>query len=167
MYQFSAVLTTFVFYLPASDHHKMHYTTSLVVALQFFLLILTDLLPPTSLVVPLIGKYLVFTMVLIGVSIFMSVFTLRIYHRDSSTHKMPPWIRWLFIEKIPHYLSGTLARPPSFVETPETGQCIFGDFVDNETYYDHVIQRYSCLLFIVVICCCGERSVRLFGSATW
>jgi nicotinic acetylcholine receptor len=44
-----------------------------LVSLTVFFLVLVDINPPTSFVVPLMGKYLLFTMILIVVSIFITV----------------------------------------------------------------------------------------------
>ena len=52
-------LTTFVFYL--SDH-KITFSISILVTLTVFFLVLIDLMPPTSLEVPMFGQYLITTM---------------------------------------------------------------------------------------------------------
>ncbi|KAJ1373026.1 hypothetical protein KIN20_035352 [Parelaphostrongylus tenuis] len=56
-----AILTTFVFYIPPIEH-KMTFSISILVSLTVFYLVLIELIPPTSLVIPLIGRYLLFTM---------------------------------------------------------------------------------------------------------
>lgn len=43
---------------------------------------------PTSLVVPLLGKYLLFTMILVTLSICVTVVVLNVHFRSSSTHRM-------------------------------------------------------------------------------
>ncbi len=75
-----AILTTFVFYIPACEH-KMTFAISILVTLTVFYLVLIELIPPTSLVIPLIGKYLLFTMFLVSGSIVISVVTLNFYRR--------------------------------------------------------------------------------------
>jgi Neurotransmitter-gated ion-channel transmembrane region len=67
-----AILTVFVFYIPAIEH-KITYSISILVALTVFYLVLIELIPPTSLVIPLIGKYLLFTMGLVCFSVSYSV----------------------------------------------------------------------------------------------
>ena len=99
----SAILTTFVFYIPFKGH-KITFAISILVTLTIFFLVLIDLIPPTSLVIPLIGKYLLFTIILVAVSIIVSVITLNLYHRSGSTHTMPGWVRWLFLKKLPSKL---------------------------------------------------------------
>ncbi|ETN86665.1 Neurotransmitter-gated ion-channel ligand binding domain protein, partial [Necator americanus] len=80
-----AILTTFVFYIPPIEH-KMTFSISILVSLTVFYLVLIELIPPTSLVIPLIGefifkkrRYLLFTMFLVAMSILLSVLSLNYY----------------------------------------------------------------------------------------
>jgi len=52
-------------------------------------LLISKLIPPTSLDVPLIGRFLIFTMVLVTSSIVTSVCVLNIHYRSPQTHDMP------------------------------------------------------------------------------
>ncbi|KAH7726223.1 nicotinic acetylcholine receptor 8 [Aphelenchoides avenae] len=95
-----AILTIFVFYVPAIEH-KMTYSISVLVTLTVFYLVLIELIPPTSLVIPLIGKYLLFTMFLVSFSIAISVVTLNFHRRDGTLHTMPNWVYVVFIRFLP------------------------------------------------------------------
>lgn len=53
---------------------------------------------------PLLGKYLVFTMILITVSVCATVCVLNIHFRTPSTHSMPAWVKRWCIEILPRYL---------------------------------------------------------------
>lgn len=53
---------------------------------------------------PLLGKYLVFTMILITLSVCATVCVLNIHFRTPSTHSMPPWIKRWCIDILPRYL---------------------------------------------------------------
>ena len=68
--------------------------------------------------VPLIGEYLLFTMILVTLSVMISVFVLNIHYRNPATHNIPPWIRLLFLNVLPRFL--LLSRPKSEVEDDET-----------------------------------------------
>ncbi|KAL3105421.1 hypothetical protein niasHT_025785 [Heterodera trifolii] len=103
-----AILTVFVFYIPACEH-KMTYSISVLVTLTVFYLILIELIPPTSMVIPLIGRYLLFTMFLVSFSIAISVVTLNFHRRDGTLHTMPRWIYRVFIRFLPKLL---LMTPP-------------------------------------------------------
>ncbi|KAK6763227.1 hypothetical protein RB195_023801 [Necator americanus] len=79
----TAILTTFVFYIPPIEH-KMTFSISILVSLTVFYLVLIELIPPTSLVIPLIGRYLLFTMFLVAMSILLSVLSLNYYRRSTN-----------------------------------------------------------------------------------
>ncbi|XP_069812428.1 neuronal acetylcholine receptor subunit beta-4 isoform X2 [Dendropsophus ebraccatus] len=97
-------LAILVFYLPSDCGQKMTLCISVLLALTVFLLLISKIVPPTSLDVPLIGKYLMFTMVLVTFSIVTSVCVLNVHHRSPSTHTMPLWVKNCFLEKLPVFL---------------------------------------------------------------
>ncbi|XP_064608745.1 acetylcholine receptor subunit alpha-like 1 isoform X2 [Liolophura sinensis] len=93
-----------VFYLPSDSGEKITLSISILLALTVFFLLLSDLIPPTSFVIPLIGKYLLFTMIVVTMSIILTIFVLSIHYRSPSTHKMSPWVRRVFTELLPRIL---------------------------------------------------------------
>jgi len=103
-------LTALVFYLPSDGGEKISLCISILISLTVFFLLLVEIIPSTSLVIPLIGKYLLFTMVLVTLSVIVTVITLNVHYRAPSTHKMSNWMRRLFIDILPYYL---LMRRPA------------------------------------------------------
>ncbi|KAK2843514.1 hypothetical protein Q7C36_011729 [Tachysurus vachellii] len=106
-------LTVLVFYLPSDCGEKITLCISVLLSLTVFLLLITEIIPSTSLVIPLIGEYLLFTMIFVTLSIVITVFVLNVHHRSPSTHKMPRWVQSVFLGFIPHIL---------FMKRPEPGQ---------------------------------------------
>ncbi|XP_070810003.1 neuronal acetylcholine receptor subunit alpha-5 [Pituophis catenifer annectens] len=98
-------LTILVFYLPAYEGEKICLCTSVLVSLTVFLLVIEEIIPSSSKVIPLIGEYLVFTMIFVTLSIVITVFAINVHHRSSSTHNaMAPWVRKIFLHKLPKLL---------------------------------------------------------------
>lgn len=97
-------LTVLVFYLPSDSEEKITLCISVLLSLTVFFLLLTEIIPPTSIVIPLIGKYLLFTMILVTLSIIVTVFVLTIHFRSPATHSMSAWTRLAFIQFLPKML---------------------------------------------------------------
>ncbi|KAK6760804.1 hypothetical protein RB195_022029 [Necator americanus] len=72
--------------------------------------VLIDLMPPTSLVIPMFGRYLITTMILVALSTVVSVVTVNFRFRSGSAHEMSPWIRAVFLNFLPRVLF--MSRPP-------------------------------------------------------
>ncbi|KAI1289529.1 Acetylcholine receptor subunit beta-like 2 [Halotydeus destructor] len=104
-------LTVLVFYLPSDSGEKVSLSISIFISLTVFFLLLVEIIPPTSLVVPLLGKYLLFTMILVSLSIAVTVVVLNVHFRSSATHVMSPWVRRVFIHMLPRLL---MVRRPCY-----------------------------------------------------
>ena len=76
-----SILTVLVFLVPSDSRKKITLSISILVALLVFYLLLIELIPPTSIVVPLLGQYLLFTLVLVNLSIVITIMTLNAHFR--------------------------------------------------------------------------------------
>ena len=101
---------------------------SILLALVVFLLLVSKILPPTSVSIPLIAKYLLFTFIMNIVTIVITVVIINWNFRTPRTHRMPRWIRVIFLDATPHvvvtcallfysyrYFASTCRPPPRVV----------------------------------------------------
>lgn len=117
-------LSVLVFYLPSDSGEKVSLSISILLSLTVFFLLLAEIIPPTSLTVPLLGKYLLFTMVLVTLSVVVTIAVLNVNFRSPVTHRMAKWVRIVFIETLPKYL---------FIERPlKDGNGNSGDDYDPD-----------------------------------
>ena len=92
-------LSVLVFYLPADSGEKVALCISILLSQTMFFVLISEIIPSTSLAVPLLGKYLLFTMFLVGLSVLITIVILNMHYRKPSTHKMAPWVRRIFIHR--------------------------------------------------------------------
>ncbi|KAH7637673.1 Acetylcholine receptor subunit alpha-like 1 [Dermatophagoides farinae] len=97
-------LSILVFYLPSDSGEKVSLSISIMLSLVVFFLLLAEIIPPTSLTVPLLGRYLLFTMILLTLSSVATIAVLNVNFRSPSTHRMAPWVKKVFIQILPKYL---------------------------------------------------------------
>lgn len=98
------LLTILVFYLPSGSGEKVSLSINVLLSLTMFFLMLAEIIPPTSLVVPLLGKYLLFTLYMVTLSIITTVITLSVNFRNAAMTKMPDWVRKVFLYILPRML---------------------------------------------------------------
>ncbi|XP_059407836.1 neuronal acetylcholine receptor subunit alpha-3 [Carassius carassius] len=112
-------LTILVFYLPSDCGEKVTLCISVLLSLTVFLLVITETIPSTSLVIPLIGEYLLFTMIFVTLSIVITVFVLNVHYRTPMTHTMPSWVRTVFLRALPRVM--LMRRPLDLSESSGKG----------------------------------------------
>uniref|UniRef100_A0A8D0DGG3 Cholinergic receptor nicotinic alpha 3 subunit n=1 Tax=Salvator merianae TaxID=96440 RepID=A0A8D0DGG3_SALMN len=113
-------LTVLVFYLPSDCGEKVTLCISVLLSLTVFLLVITETIPSTSLVIPLIGEYLLFTMIFVTLSIVITVFVLNVHYRTPRTHTMPTWVKAVFLDFLPRVMFMT--RPAGEEQEEEEEQ---------------------------------------------
>jgi nicotinic acetylcholine receptor len=98
------LLTILVFYLPSSSGEKVSLAVNVLLSLTMFFLMLAETIPPTSLVVPLLGKYLLFTLYMVTLSLITTSVTLGVNFRSAAISQMPVWVRKIFLYALPKIL---------------------------------------------------------------
>ncbi|KAJ8947687.1 hypothetical protein NQ314_008564 [Rhamnusium bicolor] len=93
-----------VFYLPADSGEKIALCINILLSQTMFFLLISEIIPSTSLALPLLGKYILFTMVMVAFSVVITIIILNVHYRKPSTHKMAPWVRSFFIKSVPKLL---------------------------------------------------------------
>ncbi|NWR78247.1 ACHD protein, partial [Centropus unirufus] len=114
-----AFMAILVFYLPADSGEKMTLVISVLLAQSVFLLLISQRLPATSHAIPLIGKYLLFIMLLVTAVVVICVVVLNFHFRTPSTHIMSDRVKEVFLETLPRLLG--MSQP---VESPAGAPCI-------------------------------------------
>ncbi|XP_078696717.1 neuronal acetylcholine receptor subunit beta-4-like isoform X1 [Branchiostoma floridae x Branchiostoma belcheri] len=112
------LLSILVFYLPVDCGEKVGLCINVLLALVVFLLLIADIIPATSVDIPLIGRYLMFTMIFVTVETVTSIYVANIHFRGASTHVMSPWIRYIFLKLLPRLLK---VPPPGVEQEEEDG----------------------------------------------
>ncbi|KAF4014031.1 hypothetical protein G4228_005484 [Cervus hanglu yarkandensis] len=107
-----------VFYLPADCGEKTSMAISVLLAQSVFLLLISKRLPATSMAIPLIGKFLLFGMVLVTMVVVICVIVLNIHFRTPSTHVLSERVKKLFLETLPEILH--MSRPAEDGPSPGT-----------------------------------------------
>uniref|UniRef100_A0A0N5CG98 Nicotinic acetylcholine receptor n=1 Tax=Strongyloides papillosus TaxID=174720 RepID=A0A0N5CG98_STREA len=99
-----AFLSMTVFLLPTQSGEKMTLIMNVLLSIVLFLLLVSKILPPTSSTIPLMAKYLLLTFVLNIITIIVTVIIINIYFRGPTTHRMPRWVRIIFLKFMPFIL---------------------------------------------------------------
>nr|XP_008013898.2 neuronal acetylcholine receptor subunit alpha-3 isoform X3 [Chlorocebus sabaeus] len=100
-----------------------------------FLLVITETIPSTSLVIPLIGEYLLFTMIFVTLSIVITVFVLNVHYRTPTTHTMPSWVKTVFLNLLPRVMFMT--RPTSNEGSAQKPRPLSGAELSNLNCFSH------------------------------
>ncbi|XP_036333927.1 acetylcholine receptor subunit alpha-like 1 isoform X5 [Rhagoletis pomonella] len=139
-------LSVLVFYLPSDSGEKISLCISILLSLTVFFLLLAEIIPPTSLTVPLLGKYLLFTMMLVTLSVVVTIAVLNVNFRSPVTHKMAPWVQRLFIQILPKLLCIERPKkedPNEDDQPPEVLTDVFHLPPDVDKFVNYDSKRFS------------------------
>ncbi|XP_073510589.1 acetylcholine receptor subunit epsilon-like isoform X2 [Phyllobates terribilis] len=98
-------LVVLVYFLPAkAGGQKCTLSISVLLAQVVFLFLIAQKVPETSLSVPLIGKYLIFVMLVSTIIVLSCVIVLNVSLRTPSTHRLTATMKHRLLEVLPRYL---------------------------------------------------------------
>ncbi|XP_074198501.1 acetylcholine receptor subunit epsilon isoform X1 [Camelus bactrianus] len=104
-------LVLLAYFLPAqAGGQKCTVSINVLLAQTVFLFLIAQKIPETSLSVPLLGRYLIFVMVVATLIVMNCVIVLNVSLRTPTTHAMSPRLRHVLLELLPRLLGWGL--PP-------------------------------------------------------
>uniref|UniRef100_A0A8C5PC65 Acetylcholine receptor subunit epsilon n=1 Tax=Leptobrachium leishanense TaxID=445787 RepID=A0A8C5PC65_9ANUR len=129
-------LGVLVYFLPAkAGGQKCTVSISVLLAQTVFLFLVAQKVPETSLSVPLIGKYLMFIMLVSTLIVLSCVIVLNVSLRTPSTHHLTTKLKHMLLEVLPRYLQMTVEPCEEAEETPrERRRSSLGIMLKAEEY---------------------------------
>lgn len=92
------LLSLLSFFLPSEAGERITLVITTLLALTVFMLIVADILPQTSEVVPIISVYFLSILIEVGLSLIATVLVLKCYFTNPSFSEVPFWIRLVIIQ---------------------------------------------------------------------
>ncbi|XP_023579232.1 acetylcholine receptor subunit epsilon isoform X3 [Octodon degus] len=113
-------LVVLAYFLPAqAGGQKCTVSINVLLAQTVFLFLIAQKIPETSLSVPLLGKYLIFVMVVATLIVMNCVIVLNVSLRTPTTHATSPRLRHVLLELLPRVL-GSAPPPEASQAAPST-----------------------------------------------
>ncbi|XP_031551820.1 ligand-gated ion channel 4-like, partial [Actinia tenebrosa] len=115
------LLTSLSFYLPPDSGERISVVITNLLAMTVFMLIVAEILPPTSDEVSIISIFYSCSIFEVGIALLGTCVVLKYHFCSTSVHKMPPWVHFIVIQcmgklfrKVPNDSDeGTLEKPSS------------------------------------------------------
>ncbi|XP_068698594.1 acetylcholine receptor subunit alpha-1-B-like [Montipora foliosa] len=104
------LLSLLSFFLPSEAGERITLVITNMLALTVFMLIVADILPATSEVVPLISIYFTSILIEVGLSLIATVVVLKCYFSNPSFSEIPFWIRLVVIQGLGQLLKIEVKR---------------------------------------------------------
>jgi len=107
-------LLTFV--LPPATGERVTLVITTLLAMTVFMLMIAENTPTTSEVTPLIGKFFIASMVIIGLSLIATCIVLNLYECSRSVETVPGWLRHFLIDILAPFLRVDPPKPRPNIE---------------------------------------------------
>lgn len=93
-------LTIVGFLLPTVSGEKIALQMTVLLSLSVFLVLLQDKLPPDADHIPYLAIYFSVSMLLVCMACLLSGIVTHVQYKSPVEHRMSPWIRYVFLEKL-------------------------------------------------------------------
>uniref|UniRef100_A0A673VLE3 Acetylcholine receptor subunit epsilon n=2 Tax=Suricata suricatta TaxID=37032 RepID=A0A673VLE3_SURSU len=119
-------LVLLAYFLPAqAGGQKCTVSINVLLAQTVFLFLIAQKTPETSLSVPMLGRYLIFVMVVATIIVMNCVIVLNLSLRTPTTHAVSPRLRHVLLELLPRLLgSGVPPEPPRAASPPRRASSV-------------------------------------------
>ncbi|XP_036993020.2 acetylcholine receptor subunit epsilon isoform X3 [Artibeus jamaicensis] len=119
-------LVLLAYFLPAqAGGQKCTVSINVLLAQTVFLFLIAQKTPETSLSVPLLGRYLIFVMVVATLIVMNCVIVLNVSLRTPTTHAISPRLRQVLLELLPRFWgSGTPLETPRASSPPRRASSV-------------------------------------------
>uniref|UniRef100_A0A7M5URL0 Neurotransmitter-gated ion-channel transmembrane domain-containing protein n=2 Tax=Clytia hemisphaerica TaxID=252671 RepID=A0A7M5URL0_9CNID len=87
------MLTILSFLLPAESGERISLAITLLLAMTVFMLVVADIIPATSDVIPLVGIFFSASMIEMVIMIVVLCYIMRLYHKGPNDPPMPLWMK--------------------------------------------------------------------------
>ncbi|CAH1785136.1 unnamed protein product [Owenia fusiformis] len=98
------LISVLVFCLPTESGERASLAVTLLLAMTVFLNFISENMPPTSEVVPLLAQFFGAAIVLLSVCTSVTVLILNIHYQGEHGKPTPKWLKVIFLDYIGHYL---------------------------------------------------------------
>ncbi|XP_040485819.1 acetylcholine receptor subunit epsilon isoform X2 [Ursus maritimus] len=119
-------LVLLAYFLPAqAGGQKCTVSINVLLAQTVFLFLIAQKIPETSLSVPMLGRYLIFVMVVATIIVMNCVVVLNVSLRTPTTHTISPRLRHVLLELLPRLLgSGAPPEAPRTTSPPRRASSV-------------------------------------------
>ncbi|TMS39880.1 hypothetical protein L596_006340 [Steinernema carpocapsae] len=99
-----SLMTLLGFTLPPDAGEKITLEITILLSICFFLSMVSEMTPPTSEAIPLIGVFFSCCMLVVSASVVFTVVVLNLHFRSPDTHIMSPFLKRTLLEWLPWLL---------------------------------------------------------------
>ncbi|XP_066918816.1 neuronal acetylcholine receptor subunit alpha-7-like [Clytia hemisphaerica] len=111
---FIGVLTLLAFFLPAESGERISFAVTLMLALTVFMLIVADMIPANSEIVPMLGIFFTCVMIEMVLMVFAMCYTLNLHFKEpNAENRIGKWTRAIVYNRLAIYL-GVRKRDEEF-----------------------------------------------------